>query len=215
MDILFVSDYVCPYCLVAKEALRRALAITGIDADITWQPFELTPEPRPQIDTYHDDSRRAGYQILVDPCKEMGLDMKLPPNVVPRPYTRLAFEGWYYACDHGKGDEYDDLTYRTYFMDEKNIGDIAVLRTIAEKIGLDGDDFVSALENGVYTEKEKAAISYARNEIKPIGVPAMYINGKKVSIGNYTMREMIRLLTDNTTLTDDSYVCSEDGCGDI
>ena len=25
MEILFISDYVCPYCLVAKEALKQAL----------------------------------------------------------------------------------------------------------------------------------------------------------------------------------------------
>ena len=46
MEILFVSDYVCPYCLVAKEALRRALEKLGVEAKITEQPFELTPEPR-------------------------------------------------------------------------------------------------------------------------------------------------------------------------
>lgn len=34
MQILFISDYVCPYCLVAKEALKQALAETGIEAEI-------------------------------------------------------------------------------------------------------------------------------------------------------------------------------------
>lgn len=29
MEILFISDYVCPYCLVAKEALDRALKKWG------------------------------------------------------------------------------------------------------------------------------------------------------------------------------------------
>ena len=46
MEILFITDYVCPYCLVAKEALTQALDATGLTADITYQPFELTPEPR-------------------------------------------------------------------------------------------------------------------------------------------------------------------------
>ena len=58
MEILFVSDYVCPYCLVAKEALRRALEKLGVEAKITEQPFELTPEPRERVDTYHDQRRR-------------------------------------------------------------------------------------------------------------------------------------------------------------
>ena len=28
MEILFISDYACPYCLVAKEALHRAVEYT-------------------------------------------------------------------------------------------------------------------------------------------------------------------------------------------
>ena len=73
MQILFISDYVCPYCLVAKEALSQALARTGHQANITWQPYELTPEPKERVDTYNDERRRAGYQVLVEPCKKLGL----------------------------------------------------------------------------------------------------------------------------------------------
>ena len=68
--------------------------------------------------------RREKYQILNTPCAQLGLDMKLPPNIVPRPYTRLAFQGWYYACDHGMGDAYNERMYRAYFIDELDIGDI-------------------------------------------------------------------------------------------
>ena len=37
LSILFVSDYVCPYCLVAKEALKEALKETGLCATFTYQ----------------------------------------------------------------------------------------------------------------------------------------------------------------------------------
>ena len=133
MQILFVSDYVCPYCLVAKEALKQALAETGMEAEITWQPYELTPESRERVDTWHDEKRRANYQILVEPCARLGLDMKLPPHVIPRPYTRLAFEGWYYACGQGKADAYNDLVYQAYFILEQDIGDISVLAELAKE----------------------------------------------------------------------------------
>ena len=92
MKITFVSDYVCPYCLVGKEALHQALKELNIKAEITYQSFELTEEPRPRVDTYHSAEKREGYKILEKPCKELGLDMKIPPAVIPRPYTRLAFE---------------------------------------------------------------------------------------------------------------------------
>lgn len=214
MEILFISDYVCPYCLVAKEALMQALHETGIEASITWQPFELTPEPRERVDTYHDERRKAGYQVLVKPCAQLGLDMKLPPRVIPRPYTRLAFEGWFYACDHGRGEAYNDLIYRAYFTEEQDIGDIRVLAELAQRIGLDPSDFAAALEEGRCSAAEKAAVDYARNVLKPRGVPSIYIDGEKISLSEYTKDEMIGILFKKIAGSDGSgFACGADGCG--
>lgn len=213
LSILFVSDYVCPYCLVAKEALKEALKETGLCATFTYQPFELTEEPKERVDTYHDEVRKAHYQILVDPCKELGLAMKLPPKVIPRPYTRLAFEGWYYACDHEKGEEYNDLMYQAYFIDELDIGNLNVLRSLAESLGLDGADFVSALEKGTYSAREKEAVSYAKNTLKCTSVPTIYINGKQITLHKYTTEEMISILKEEAPAdTTPGMCCGPDGC---
>ena len=136
-----------------------------------------------------------------------------PPNVVPRPYTRLAFEGWYFACDNGKGDAYNDRIYKAYFIDEMDIGDVDVLTGLAEEIGLDGTSFKNALETGVYTEKEKAAVVYAKTELQPKGVPTIYINGEKVTVSEYTKEEMIRILSEQVPADEVSgFCCGEDGC---
>ena len=214
MEILFISDYVCPYCLVAKEALRQAMAETGITPDITWHPYELTPEPKPQVDTYHDEKRKAGYQRLVEPCKKLGLDMKLPPNVVPRPRTRLAFEGWYYACEQGKGEEYNELMYRAYFIDELDIGDIAVLVKLAESLGLDGEAYKTAVLSGKYSAQEQAACDHARNVLEIKGVPAVYINGEKIALQSFDKEEMIELLQNEERRKEGgaAVVCTGDSC---
>lgn len=212
MKILFVSDYVCPYCLVAKEALKQALAETGIEAEITWQPFELTPESNRQVDTWHDEARKARYQILRKPCAELGLDMKLPPKVIPRPYTRLAFEGWYYACEQGRGEAYNDLVYQAYFMEEQDIGEIGVLASLARRAGLDAGAFTAALENGVYSKAEQEAAAYAREVLNPRGVPAIYIDGEKVSLLEYTKEEMLRVLKDEVRGSGPGFHCGADGC---
>ena len=213
MHILFISDYVCPYCLVAKEALRQALEETGLQASITWQPHELTVEPAPRVDTYHDERRRANYQILVEPCKQLGLDMKLPPDVIPRPYSRLAFEGWYYACDHGKGEEYNELMYRAYFIEELDIGDLTVLGDLAARVGLDKAGFTAALEQGTYSAMEKAAVQHTRNVLQPRGVPTVYIDGEKISIREYTKEEMVAILTKQAEKSAAPAVfCGDDGC---
>ena len=162
LDILFVTDFVCPYCLVAKEALDQSLRELGLEAKISLQPLELTEEPNPRVDTCHDEKRKAHYQVLVEPCRQMGLDMKLPPNVCPRPYTRLAFEGYFYAQEQGRGEVYGDKVYRAYFIDEKDIGDRQVLGDLAAQSGLDREDFLQALEDGIYGPEEKKAVTYSR-----------------------------------------------------
>ena len=64
LNILFVTDFVCPYCLVAKVALEEALKETGIEAEIQVQPLELTQEPDLRVDTCHDENRKAHYQMF-------------------------------------------------------------------------------------------------------------------------------------------------------
>lgn len=194
LDILFITDYVCPYCLVEKVALEQALEETGLEAKITYQPMELTMEPAERVDTYSDPKRREGYKVLYEPCRRLALDMKLPPKVIPRPYTRLAFEGWHYACEKGFGDAYADKMYRAYFIDEKDIGEMDVLVELAESIGLDGKEYRSVLENGIYKEIQKQATMYARNELKPSCIPTIYIDGVKVELNEYTKEEMVEIL---------------------
>lgn len=194
LDILFVTDFVCPYCLVAKEALKEAMEETGIQAQIRIQPMELTEEPKERVDTYHDERRRAGYQVLAEPARRLGLDMKLPPAVIPRPYTRLAFEGWHFAEERGCGEAYSDRMYRAYFIDEMDIGDLEILVQLAGSIGLDLDAFRRALLEGAYSEQERAACAYSRKELQVKGIPAIYVNGQKVEVHAYTKEEMAQIL---------------------
>lgn len=213
LKIVFVSDYVCPYCFVAKEALKQALEETKIEAQITWQPLELTVEPKERVDTYHDEVRKEKYQVLVEPCKKLGLDIKLPPYVVPRPYTRLAFEGWYFACEQGVGDAYNDLMYRAYFVEEQDIGNMEVLVSLAERVGLNGMEFKGTLEEGIYSIAEKEAVTYSREVLNVIGVPSIYINEEQITLSEYTKEEMIQILQ-NQIEEEPGFgmCCSIDGC---
>lgn len=215
MDILFVTDFVCPYCFVAKEALEQALKETGIPANIRVQPLELTQEPRERVDTYHDEERKKRYQILAAPAKALGLDMKLPPAVCPRPYTRLAFEGLYYVQEEEDSNEssYINHVYRAYFEKEEDIGDLDVLCKIADRAGLCTENFRQALENGIYSARLKEDVAYSREILEVTGVPAIYISGNKISVESYTKEEMIRILQNEQGSSGSGMCCGIDGCG--
>lgn len=210
LDILFVTDYVCPYCILAKEALRRALDKLYLDAKITYQPLLLKPKPPVQFNP-DDPAIKKRFETLTNAAKALDIDMKMPVKISPRPVTRLAFEGWHYALEQGKGDEYADLMYRAYFVEEKNIGEIEVLRELAERIGLNGEEYVKAIESGRFTEIVLAKDDHSRNELKVRGVPTIYIDGTPIELNEYTVEEMVNILSGLESVSGGMH-CGDEGC---
>lgn len=194
LDILFVTDFVCPFCIVEKENLKLVLKELGQEAKLQILPFELTEEPKERVDTCHDEKRKEHYKILEEPAKELGLDAKFPPNVCPRPYTRLAFEGLFYAEEKGLADEYADAMYHAYFVDEQDIGDMEVLCSLAEQVGLDKEEYREVLLQGKYTAKEKEANAHSKQTLGVTSVPTIYVNGEKLPVKEFTKAELKGIL---------------------
>ena len=194
MEIIFAMDFVCPFCAVAKEALDRAIKETGLQVHIRRQPYQLTAEGTEQVDTYHDERRRAHFKKLEEPCRELGLELKIPPFVVPRPYTRLAFEGWYFACEEGKGEEYLSAVFDAYFGKEEDIGKTEVLAAAARRAGLEEGAFLAALENGKYAEKAAEADRYSHQVLRVRSVPTLFIDGRRVEVSSYHTADFAAIL---------------------
>ena len=199
LSIRFITDYVCPYCVAAKKPLLEAIeeikATNHEEIEILWHPMELTEEPAPRIDTYHDEERKQRWaKTLVPICKELGIEMKLPPHVIPRPYTRLAWEGFYFAKEHGVSDAYSDRLYEAYFMDELDIGDPNVLISLAKELGLDTHQFEQALVNGIYTATVKENVRHAKEILKVTSVPTIYIGEQKIDGAIYSKEEFKKLI---------------------
>lgn len=120
LHIDFVTDFVCPYCIVAREALDQAAAELQLPAramEVVYHPLELTPPEKEQVDTWNDPVRRSHYRVLEQPCEELGLkDVHFPPNVVPRPRTRLAWEASLMAEELGREGAWNACMYRAYFV---------------------------------------------------------------------------------------------------
>lgn len=194
LDIHFVTDFVCPYCLVAKEALEQAILELHMrrDVKITYHPYELTPPEKEQVDPVNDMERRAKYAALAVPAEELMMtSMQLPPRISPRPRTRLAWEAWLYACDHDRGNLWSASMYHAYFMDELDIGDRDVLLHIAKSMLLNTEELAAALDEGRYTQRLLDMEQEARERFQPRGVPTVYCNGKYMKIREYTKDEMV------------------------
>ncbi|MFI9243838.1 DsbA family protein [Streptomyces sp. NPDC053086] len=152
------SDYVCPFCMLAEGPLHEATR--DLDVEIEWMPFELRPHPTPTLRP-EDEYLPAVWASSVYPmARRMGVDITLP-TVSPQPYTRLAFEGYQYAAEHGKGAEYTPRMLRAFFQEDRDIGQLDVLADIASELGLDTSDFTEALTAGTYTDIHRQALRTA------------------------------------------------------
>lgn len=179
LKIKVYSDYVCPFCYLAKHTFEEA--INGKDVEVEWMPYELRPEPTEQLDPINDPSKLMLWEKYIYPTiDKLNINMKLP-NVSPHPYTRLAFEGYHYAKENGKAKEYNDRVFKAFFQEDKNIGDISVLKNLAKDIGLDEEKFEKALLMGTYKETQNKMLNHAYNEVNISAVPTFIIGDKVIS----------------------------------
>lgn len=143
-------------------------------------PFELRPEPTPTLKADGDYLQKAWRDSIYPLATKMGVEIRLP-KVSPQPYTRLAHEGMLFARQKGGdavADAYNDAVFRAFFVDSKNIGDLAVLSQIAESIGLNGSEFRAALESGQYTDVHSYLLQHATREMRVEAVPTFVIGGQ-------------------------------------
>ncbi|EPY2283651.1 DsbA family oxidoreductase [Clostridium sporogenes] len=191
LNIKVYFDFVCPFCFLGEESLSGA--IKGKDVNIQWMPFELRPEPSPRIDPWNDPSKLNAWNNSIEPiANKLGIDMKLP-KLSPHPYTNLAFEGYHYANDHGKGDEYIKRVFKGFFQEELDIGKIEILANLSEEIGLNKEEFIKVLKNREYKDKQEKALKHAYEEANITAVPTMII-GDEVVQGNTSKENLEEII---------------------
>ena len=143
-------------------------------------PFELRPHPTPTLRPEGSYLQRAWRDAVYPLAERMGVRIRLP-EVSPQPYTRLAFEGLEFAKDHGAADEYNSGVMRAFFQRSEDIGDPAVLTSVASAAGLPPDAFRSALDQRTYSDRVALLLRHATEEVGVTGVPLFVIGNQRLS----------------------------------
>ncbi len=144
-------------------------------------PFELRPYPNETLRPEGDYLQRAWQQSVYPIARRMGVPITLP-TVSPQPHTHLAFEGYQYAKEHGRGNEYNHRVLEAFFVESQDISDVGVLTTLAGEVGLDEKEFKAALTTRKYREAHQRALRHAYEEAGVTGVP-MFVIGNQTLTG--------------------------------
>lgn len=212
VKIKVYSDYVCPFCLLAKKPLDEA--IEGKDVEVEWMPYELRPYPNETLKPEEHYLQSTWKQSVYPIAERMGVDIVLP-TVSPQPHTHLAFEGYQYAKEQARGNEYNERILRAFFQENQDIGDVDVLTRLAGELGLDEVGYREALETRKYKEAHEQALRHAYEEANITAVPTIVIGETKLS-GMRSKEVLEQIIEDESKKQNfefpEGMTCGPDGC---
>lgn len=192
------SDVVCPWCYIGKRRFERALRRLGddpelgfdleTDLDVSYRAFQLDPTAppgasQPVIEAY---TKKFGgverAQTIIDQVTEAaagdGLEFRL--DIAQRANTLQAHRLLWWAeraSTPVAQSELNEAMLRAYFVEGRDIGDVAVLADVAAALGADSDEVVGFLESGEGTTEVAEQLERAA-DLGITAVPTFVVNGE-------------------------------------
>lgn len=186
MKIDIVSDTVCPWCLIGKRKLEKALAERpDLDVEVTWHPYQLHPDmPEEGADRKEFTAKKFGsierarelYEHVRQAGDAVGLEFQFG-KVERSPNTLNSHRLIRWATTAGVQDEMVEILFRKFFMDGQDIGDKQVLLDAAMEAGMDADIVTDLLEGDADKDLVLKEEAQAR-QIGVSGVPFFIFDGK-------------------------------------
>ena len=193
MRIDFVSDVVCPWCVIGLKALEQALANAAdvVVADIHFQPFELNPDmPAAGEDIAEHVARKYGSTpeqsaasraMIRQTAADLGFTIAMPDGSRIH-NTFAAHRLLHWAAEHGKQAALKMALFDAYFTDGANPDDTEVLVAAAQKAGLDPRGAQGVLTRGRYIDEVRRDERFWREQ-GISAVPAIIIDRKYLISG--------------------------------
>lgn len=193
MKIDFVSDVVCPWCVIGLRSLEVALErLDGhVDAQITFHPFELNPA-MPQegqnivehIGQKYGSTREqsaATREMIRRRAADLGFTMAMTDE--RRIYNTFdAHRLLHWGKLEGRQRQLKHGLFEAYFTEGQNPADHEVLLVAAETAGLDQEEAAEVLASGRYAEEVRTEEQFWQGQ-GITGVPAIVINRRYLISG--------------------------------
>jgi predicted DsbA family dithiol-disulfide isomerase len=194
LKITMFSDFVCPFCYIGFEVIRKLKPEFNIDLE--WRGYQIHPEWPPegiaagQLHGASDmDARHAAWQRITAMAEAEGLEIK-PPTVFTS--SRAALAACEFARENGGADELEGRIYRAYFVAGANIGDAKLVARLGAECGFDEAEVTRAIAAPRYELRLKNNALAARQR-SVSGVPTFFI-GDYPLVGAQSSQVMRQIL---------------------
>lgn len=176
LKIMMFSDYICPFCYIGFETVRRLKP--EFNFELEWRGFQIHPDwPAEGIasdrarESSDPDSRSALWERISAMAEAVGFSMR-PPTVLTN--SRAALAATEFARESGRDEALEERIYRAYFGEGLNIGDPAIVVRLSSEVGLDSAEIAEAIKSPKYELRLKNN-ALAANQRGVNGVPTFFI----------------------------------------
>jgi len=193
VQIDFVSDVSCPWCVIGLKSLEAALSRLGdeVAADIHFQPFELNPQMRAEGEDvaehiarkYGSTAEQLAQSQEMIRARGAALGFVFEMGKRTRIYNTFdAHRLLHWAEATGKQKALKQALFTAYFTEGRNPSDPQVLEEIAASVGLERGRAREILASDEYAVEVRAREQlYLSNGIH--AVPAVILNSRYVISG--------------------------------
>jgi len=226
------SDIACPYCYIGKKKLEKVLNDFSdrVIPELVWHSFELNPRLSgiSKYKSYYEYlSRKPGNseeeakrkaEEVKKAAGQVGLVYDFDKLVVANTFDALRLVKL--AAGYSVATEMEELLFRAYFTEGKDINDHSVLVGLGEKAGLKSDEIIAMLTGELFARDVREDHHYVLREFKIEYIPFYIFNEKHILQGDISEEEykstIQTVLFGQPDINDLSFPqgpsCSIDGC---
>ncbi len=196
LKIDFVSDVVCPWCVVGLGGLETALdrlKAEGVEAEVTFRPFELNPQIAPEGENIVEHiGRKYGSTpeqsarnraMIIERAASVGFDMRMTADSrIWNTFDAHRLLHWAGETAPEKQGDLKKALFRIHFTEGRNLTDAGELTAAAQAVGLDRAEAAEVLASDRYVRavRSEEALWQSRGISS---VPAVVVEGKYLISG--------------------------------
>ena len=204
LRIDFVSDIVCPWCVIGLKSLEQALERVGdvAETELHIHPFELNPQMAPEGEDIVEHLARkygateeqgAKTRAMI---RDRGAELGFRFDVENRGRIYNTFDAHrllHWAELQGRELDLQMALFATYFTHCENPSSHEVLARVAGEVGLDAAEAADILAGGAYAEEVREREEFFQRQ-GITAVPAIIINQRHLISGGQTPEVFERAL---------------------
>lgn len=185
--IEFFFDCSSPWTYLAFH--NGQLLATELGASVRWRPILVggvfnSVNPSVYLSRDHPVPAKQAYQLkdMQDWARQAGLAIKFPPRVFPVNSVK-AMRGCILLEPQGKLVPFARAVFETYWGEDQDISDDAVLAQVCARSGVDAAMFFA----GIAQQEIKDALKANTQELirrGGFGSPTLFVNGEDMYFGN-------------------------------